>query len=62
MNRIEVTGSDPNSDLVLRYHWLETLVCTPDCSITREPVLDDSVGFIRIPAPHPADVVVENGY
>ncbi len=62
MNRIEVTGSDPNQDIVLRYHWLETLVCTPECSIEREPVLEDPVGFIRIPAPHPADLVVENAY
>lgn len=61
-NRLTVTGSDPDEDLVLRYHWLETLVCEPDCAIRREKVPGDPVGFIRIPAPHPVDLVVRNRY
>lgn len=62
-NLIKVTGSDPGQDLVLRYHWLETLVCEPDCTVDRAPIDSfDEVGFIKIPAPHPADLEVRNAY
>ncbi|PRQ00017.1 hypothetical protein ENSA5_28310 [Enhygromyxa salina] len=62
VNRIEVTRTRPDEDLVLRYHWMETLRCAPDCKIAREPVKGDRVGFIRVPAPHPRDFVIENAY
>ncbi|MCP4604935.1 MAG: hypothetical protein GY847_31170 [Proteobacteria bacterium] len=62
LNRIEVTGTDPNADIVLRYHFLETLVCLEGCELKKEPIEYDPVGFIRIPAPHPADFVIENKY
>ncbi len=66
-NRIHVSKTDPDRQLVLRYHWLETLVCEPDCSIERAeirtPAVDmQDVGFIRIPAPHPPDFVIKNAY
>lgn len=62
-NRIRVTGSDPERDLVLRFHWMETLVCAPDCAVRRARVDSfDEVGFIKIPAPHPADLEVRNDY
>lgn len=62
-NRILVTGSDPTRDVVLRYHWLETLACGPDCRIEREPIDDvDGVGFMRVPAPHPAEFEIRNVY
>lgn len=62
-NLLRVTGSDPNQDLVLRYHWLETLTCAPDCTISRAAIDSfDPVGFIKIPAPHPADLEVRNAY
>ena len=62
-NVIRVTGSDPNTDLELRYHWMETLVCAPDCSVRRVRIDGfDPVGFIKIPAPHPADLEVRNAY
>jgi hypothetical protein len=62
-NRILVTGSEPGQDVVLRYHWLETLACGPDCRIEREPIDDvDGVGFIRVPAPHPVDFEIRNVY
>jgi len=62
-NLLRITGSDPNQDLVLRYHWLETLTCAPDCQISRAPIDSfDPVGFIKIPAPHPADLEVRNAY
>lgn len=62
INRIEVSKTDGKRDVVLRYHWMETLRCSPDCTIEREPVAGDRVGFIRVPAPHPADFVIENSY
>ncbi len=62
-NRIRVTGSKPDVDSVLRYHWMETLVCRPDCTIERAEIDDiDPVGFIRVPAPHPADFEIVNAY
>jgi hypothetical protein len=62
LNRIDVTGTDPNRDVVLRFHWFETLVCEPGCRVEREELADNPVGFIRIPAPHPASFAVVNGY
>lgn len=62
LNRLDVTGTDPDRDVVLRFHWHEKLVCEPGCSIEREPVKGNPVGFIRIPAGHPADFEVVNRY
>ncbi len=62
MNLLEVTGTNPQADVVLRFHFLETLVCEPGCAIVKEPVLSDPVGFIRVLAPHPADFSIVNGY
>jgi len=62
LNRIEVSGTDPDRDVVLRFHWMETLVCEPGCRIEREPLEDNPVGFIRVPAPHPADFAIVNAY
>lgn len=61
-NRITVSDTDPNEGVILKYHWHEALVCRPDCRITRIPHPRDEVGFIGVPAPHPANFVVENGY
>ena len=62
-NLLRVTGSEPQEDLVLRYHWLETLACRPHCTVERAPVdAFDSVGFIKIAAPHPADLEIYNAY
>lgn len=61
-NRIEVYGTDPSKPVVLRYHWLETLRCLPECEVEREPLAGDEVGFIRIPAGHPKDFLVFNKY
>jgi hypothetical protein len=61
-NRIAVRDTDPNQTLVLRYHWLETLVCEPNCSVKPIKVPLGAVPFIRIRAPHPRDFVIRNGY
>jgi hypothetical protein len=62
LNRLAVTGTNPKEDVVLRYHFLDTFVCNPDCQVQLEPIKYNPVGFIRVPAPHPADFVIENGY
>ncbi|MCP4677325.1 MAG: hypothetical protein GY854_17790 [Deltaproteobacteria bacterium] len=61
-NKIEVTGTKPEEDIVLKFHWMKTLVCRADCTLTREPVEGDPAGFIRVSAPHPSDFVIVNGY
>lgn len=61
-NRIAVSGTDPTEDVVLRYHWLGTLSCRPDCRLERERAAPTKVGFLRIPAPHPADFEIINTY
>jgi hypothetical protein len=61
-NRLEVTDSAPGEPLVLSYHWHEALRCAPDCRVERLGVAIDRVGFVSIPAPHPAHVVVSNSY
>ncbi len=62
LNRIKVTDTKPDQSLVLRFHWLETLVCKEGCRIRKEPLENDPVGFIRVLAPHPANFTIENGY
>jgi hypothetical protein len=63
-NRLSVQGSDPTKDLVLRFHMHEALVCTSGCTraLTTYPNKTGGVPFIRVPAPHAADVVIENSY
>lgn len=61
-NRIAVSGSDPNVPLLLSYHYHEALRCRPDCRMQRADMRLDEVGFIQVPAPHPADLVIENAY
>ena len=61
-NRIAVSGSDPNEDVVLSYHWHERLACLPRCRVVRQPNPLDRVGFIRVPAPHPERFVIRLVY
>ncbi len=62
LNRIQVTGTSPYEDIVLKYHYLDTFVCKKGCKIKREPIDGDPIGFIRIPAPHPPNFVIQNKY
>jgi hypothetical protein len=61
-NRIRVKGTKPDEPVQLRFHWFEGLRCRPDCEIEQMPLHFDRAGFIEIPAPHPADFVIENVY
>jgi hypothetical protein len=61
-NLLRVYGTDPTRPVLLRYHWLPTLVCEPGCTIERRKLAGDPVGFFRVPAPHPADFQIRNAY
>jgi hypothetical protein len=61
-NQIAVSNTHPDEDIVLRYHWLDTLVCAPDCTIEPYDNPLRGVPFIRVPAPHPADFEIRNDY
>jgi hypothetical protein len=61
-NLISVRNTQPDEDIVLRYHWLDTLVCAPDCTIEPYENPIRGVPFIRVPAPHPADFEIRNDY
>jgi hypothetical protein len=62
MNRIEVSHTYTDEEIVLRFHWIPTMDCFPDCRVEQSPTLNDPVGFIRVLAPHPETFVVENAY
>jgi hypothetical protein len=61
-NKIEVWGSDDKRDVTLSYHFHEALGCQPACRVERAANAISRVGFIRVPAPHPADFVIWNRY
>jgi hypothetical protein len=61
-NLIQVEATDPSRDVVLKYHWHEALICRPNCKVERAVHARDEVGFIRVPAPHPASFLIENSY
>ena len=60
LNQLQVRGSAGGS-LVLRYHWLETLRCRPNCQVRRVDLPDDRVGFVGVDNA-PADFEIYNGY
>jgi hypothetical protein len=47
MDHLDVKGS-AGGDLVLRYHYLETLRCRPGCTVYRAEVPGDRVGFVGV--------------
>jgi hypothetical protein len=61
-NRIEVFATDSAQDVVISYHFHESLRCRPRCRIERAQNGHDPVGFIRVPAPHPRSFVIYNSY
>lgn len=46
LNTIQVAGAE--RDVILRFHFLETLRCRPDCSVQRVAAFRDGAGFIRV--------------
>jgi hypothetical protein len=53
--RLNLIGVDNASgdEVVLRFHWMETLACRPGCKVERFEVDGDRVGFVRVPSPPP---------
>ncbi|MBI5480674.1 MAG: hypothetical protein HY906_17585 [Deltaproteobacteria bacterium] len=60
LNQIAVDDA-AGDDVVLRFHWMETLRCSPGCEVERASVPGDPVGFIRVRKP-PRAFVVHNSY
>lgn len=57
-----ITVSDAaGPEVVLRFHWLRTLRCRPDCTVERAPADRDSAGFLRIRNP-PSRFEIYNAY
>jgi hypothetical protein len=46
LNAIQVRNADPI--VTLRFHFLETLACRPDCSVERAVAFRDAAGFVRV--------------
>jgi hypothetical protein len=61
-NLIELVDTSVNEDLVIKFHWLKTLKCLPQCTLERQPIEGDQIGFIRIKAPHQKNIKIVNAY
>ena len=66
LNKIEVRDARPAAGtqaVVLRYHWMAELTCSPGCRVEREVVEGDSAGFVKIVGePLPREFVVTLDY
>ena len=60
LNSIKVEDASGPA-VVLRFHWMETLRCRPDCKVERYPLEGDRVGFIGVRNP-PAKFEIYNSY
>ncbi len=60
VNHIGLDGVS-GSSVVLRFHYMETLRCRPNCELKREEVPGDRVGFIRVDGP-PPEFEIYNAY
>lgn len=58
LDLLRVEGAPPG-DLVLRYHFLETLKCRPGCEVHRVEIPGDRVGFLGVKGA-PADFEIYN--
>lgn len=66
LNRVHVRDATPapgSQSVTLRYHWMNELRCSPDCTVERAEVAGDSAGFIKIVgAPLPREFTVTLDY
>jgi hypothetical protein len=60
-NRIEVDGA-AGDEVVLKYHWLESLRAEPPVPLSREPVPGDPIGFIKLRPQGYSHIVIRNEY
>ncbi len=61
LNRIEVEGASPGR-VVIKFHWLETLVTSPPLPIREFPIEGSPIGFIEVENGETNDFVIYNGY
>ncbi|PID39462.1 MAG: hypothetical protein CSB49_01340 [Proteobacteria bacterium] len=65
LNELRLEGVK-GDELVLRFHYMRSLRCAPDCNVERYPVKGDRVGFIRVVSSGgvalPAKLRVYNSY
>jgi hypothetical protein len=61
LNRIEVAGATAGP-VIIKYHWLETLVTEPPLPLREHRIGDMPVGFIEVENGETADFVIYNGY
>ena len=58
-NRIELTDVKPEGgEIIIKYHWLDSLRTDPPLKISSVRFMDDPIGFIRIQNPPPALKIV----
>jgi hypothetical protein len=60
LNSIKVNDA-VGDDIVLRFHWMESLRCRPDCTVEVESIANDRVGFVRVKNP-PSSFEIYNDY
>lgn len=60
LNSISVEDAR-GTEVVLRFHWLKTLRCRPDCTVDRAPADRDVAGFILVKNP-PSHFEIFNAY
>jgi len=60
LNLVEVADAQ-GEDMIVRFHWMETLRCRPNCALERSAVGGDRVGFIRVQKP-PLRFQIYNSY
>ncbi len=60
LNSVKIRDAS-GPEVVLRFHWMETLRCRPGCAVERFAVDGDRVGFIRVKDP-PAAFEIYNSY
>jgi len=67
LNRLVIEDARPAEDtqmLQIRYHYMDTLRCSPGCRLERVSLPHDEAGFIKVVGQPrlPRRVVIENGY
>lgn len=67
LGRVDVWDAVPDperGELILKFHYMPELVCTPDCALEPAPVDDSSAAFIRVrgqPSPPRAFTIADGG-
>ena len=60
-NVLQIDVDEPG-DIVLKYHWLSTLVADPPVKLRAYELPGDPVGFIAFIAPKPGRYIISNAY